>query len=103
MIADNRLNETLTWRRSVPRAAAQGLSVLYLDFSLETIGFEMGEIDLRIESLNANEEAATEPVEVLVEGSAVTKPGDLWLLGEPSRALRQRRRATRPRRSHGAR
>ncbi len=80
-IADNRLNETSTWDDRLLAQQLKDLSVLDLDFSLESTGFEMGEIDLRIESLNAPDEAETEPVETLVEGPAVSKTGDLWLLG----------------------
>ena len=56
MIADNRLNETSTWDDRLLAQQLKELSILDLDFSLETTGFDMGEIDLRIESLNVNEE-----------------------------------------------
>ena len=80
-IADNRLNETSTWDDKLLAQQLKDLSVLDLDFSLETTGFDMGEIDLRIESLNVSDEIATEPVETLVKGPAVSQAGDLWLLG----------------------
>jgi hypothetical protein len=41
----------------------------------------MGEIDLRIESLNARETSAIEPPIPDVSGPAVTRGGDLWLIG----------------------
>ena len=81
MIADNRLNENSTWDDRLLAQQLKDLSVLDLDFSLETTGFDMGEIDLRIESLNAIEDAASEPVERLPEGPPVSQAGDLWLLG----------------------
>ena len=81
MIADNRLNETSTWDDRLLAQQLKELSVLDLDFALETTGFDMGEIDLRIESLNAIEEAAAEPAERLPEGPPVSQAGDLWVMG----------------------
>lgn len=51
MIADNRLTEISAWDDQLLAEQLQQLSVLNLDFSLEATGFEMGEIDLRIEGL----------------------------------------------------
>jgi DNA modification methylase len=60
------------------------LSVQNLDFSLEAIGFEMGEIDFRIESLATaliDEEDPADTVPVIGADKPVSKLGDLWLLG----------------------
>ena len=60
------------------------LSLLGLDFSLELTGFEMGEIDLRIASLEDVPDQADNPADALPEFStqpAVSKIGDLWMLG----------------------
>ena len=51
MIADNRLSEIATWDDRLLAQQLKDLSLLGLDFSLELTGFEMGEIDLRIASL----------------------------------------------------
>jgi hypothetical protein len=51
MIADNRLTEIATWDDRLLAEQLQDLSLSGLDFSLDVIGFEMGEIDLRIASL----------------------------------------------------
>lgn len=79
-IAENRLVETGAWD---PRALGEifsELSDLKLDFSLEDTGFQMGEIDLFIDGLS---EAAPAEEEILPEpGPSVTRPGDLWVLGE---------------------
>src|SRR5207237_1829784 len=48
MIADNRLSEIATWDDRLLAQQLKDLSLLGLDFSLEILGFEMGEIDLRI-------------------------------------------------------
>src|ERR1700693_1264692 len=53
MLADNRLTENSVWDDRLLAEQFQALSVLDLDFSLEVTGFDMGEIDLRIEGLNS--------------------------------------------------
>jgi DNA modification methylase len=82
MIADNRLAENSTWDDRLLAEQLKGLSELELDFSLDVTGFEMGEIDLRIEGLVAEPEG-DDPADALPEpqsGSPVSRPGDLWLL-----------------------
>jgi 16S rRNA G966 N2-methylase RsmD len=84
MIADNRLTETSTWDDQLLAEQLKELSVLDLDFSLEATGFEMGEIDLRIEGLGDEADAADDPADVLPADTqlpSVSKAGDLWLLG----------------------
>jgi ParB-like chromosome segregation protein Spo0J len=56
MIADNRLTENSTWDDRLLAEQLQELAVMNLDFSLEVTGFEMGEIDLRIEGLTSSSE-----------------------------------------------
>jgi hypothetical protein len=88
MVADNRLTENSVWDDRLLAEQLKELSTLDLDFSLEATGFEMGEIDLRIEGLNAQPEG-DDPADALPEppaGPPVTCPGDLWLLG-PHRVL----------------
>lgn len=83
MIADNRLTETATWDDRLLAEQLLELSVLDLDFRLDATGFEMGEIDLRIESLSSSPEDRTDTAdEAVAPGPAVTVPGDLWLLGD---------------------
>ena len=84
MIADNRLTEIASWDDRLLAQQLKDLSLIGLDFSLEVTGFEMGEIDLRIASLEDISEPANDPADVLPEvspGRAVSKFGDLWLLG----------------------
>jgi hypothetical protein len=50
-IADNRLCEFSTWGDKLLAESLQDLTLLNLDFSLELTGFDMGEIDVRIEGL----------------------------------------------------
>jgi ParB-like nuclease family protein len=84
MIADNRLTEIATWDDQLLAQQLKGLSLLGLDFSLEVTGFEMGEIDLRIASLEETSAQGDDPADVLPESPAgvpVSKIGDLWFLG----------------------
>jgi hypothetical protein len=60
------------------------LSVLDLDFDLEATGFEMAEIDLRIERLSdaPPEDDPADHLPISSSAPTVTKPGDLWVLGD---------------------
>jgi ParB-like nuclease family protein len=84
MIADNRLTEIATWDDRLLATQLKELSVLGLDFSLEVTGFEMGEIDLRIASLEDFAGPEADPGDTLPEpvaGPPVCRIGDLWELG----------------------
>jgi DNA modification methylase/ParB-like chromosome segregation protein Spo0J len=82
-IADNRLTETSAWDERLLAEQLKELSELHLDFSLEVTGFEMGEIDLRIEGLKSVPEAAEDPADRLpLVGAQITQTGDQWLLRE---------------------
>src|SRR5205085_926819 len=52
MIADNRLTEIAAWDDQLLAQQLKELSLSGLDFNIEVTGFEMGEIDLRIASLD---------------------------------------------------
>jgi hypothetical protein len=61
------------------------LSLVGLDFSVDVIGFEMAEIDLRIASLEDVPDPADDPADAVPElpaRSPLSKRGDLWLLGQ---------------------
>ena len=85
MLADNRLAENSRWDERLLAETLRDLSMAELDFSLEATGFEMAEIDLRIEGLSAPAGDGPDPADALPAapgaGPAVTRPGDLWLLG----------------------
>jgi len=83
-IADNRLTEISTWDDQLLATQLKELSVHGLDFNIEVTGFEMGEIDLRIASLDQPPERDDDPADALptvTDGPAVSTLGDLWLLG----------------------
>jgi DNA modification methylase len=84
-IADNRLAELATWDDRLLGERLRELTAVDLDFSLDVIGFAMGEIDLKIEQISpvsgqANPDTADELPGVTGEPT-VTKPGDLWCAG----------------------
>jgi DNA modification methylase len=84
MIADNRLSEIATWDDRLLAEQLRDLSLSGLDFSLEVTGFEMGEIDLRITSLEDLPAQDADPADVLPEvaaGAPISKIGDPWRLG----------------------
>ncbi|WP_374379526.1 site-specific DNA-methyltransferase [Dongia sp.] len=81
MIADNRLAEIAEWDDHILATELRDLSLLDLEFDLDVIGFDMGEIDIRIGQLS-QVEPEPDPADALPEaGPAVSRPGDLWLLG----------------------
>ena len=80
-IADNRLTEVAAWDDRLLAEQLLKLTSVALDFDIETIGFDISEIDLRIESLSAITTSASEPAIPDVRGPAVTRVGELWLLG----------------------
>lgn len=81
-IADNRLTENASWNDQLLGEIFTELSIQDLDFSLEDTGFSMGEIDLRIEWLNAPDKA--NPADTLPDPlpQVVSQSGDLWFLGK---------------------
>jgi DNA modification methylase len=83
-IADNRLTEISEWDDRLLAEQLKELSVLGLDFNIEVTGFEMGEIDFRIASLEGLSEADDDPADALPDtpaGPRVCNLGDLWILG----------------------
>ncbi|MGA9851717.1 MAG: DNA methyltransferase [Gammaproteobacteria bacterium] len=82
VIADNKLTENAAWDERLLAQQFQELSSVDLNFHLEDTGFEMGEIDLLIEGLAPMTEGETDPADdIPASGSAVSIPGDLWMLG----------------------
>jgi DNA modification methylase len=83
MIADNRLAEIAIWDDRLLAEQLKELSLIGLDFNIEVIGFEMGEIDLRIASLDDLPEPddLADMVPAVPAGLPLSKIGDLWFLG----------------------
>ena len=85
MIADNRLSENSVWNDQLLAEQLQALSELELDFDLEVTGFDVGEIDLRVEGLRPDpddkEEDRADVLATVSAGPPISRPGDLLLLG----------------------
>lgn len=83
-IADNRLTEIATWDDHKLAEQFKTLAEITLDFSLESTGFEMGEIDVIMEGLTPALSKEKDPADELPEVDSefrVTEATDLWLLG----------------------
>ncbi len=80
-IADNRLSELAEWDNELLALELEDLRLA--DFDLGTLAFDEGEIDALIAGASATGEGNTDPDDVPeVEASAVSKLGDVWLLGK---------------------
>jgi DNA modification methylase len=80
-LADNRLAELAGWDDATLAAELKELSALDLSFDVEITGFDTGDIDRLISTVDA---AGADAVDVVPEPetTAVTRAGDLWLLGQ---------------------
>ena len=84
IIADNRLAEHASWDPELLGRELQFLAEADLEFDLSVIGFETAEIDLLIEGVapeDEDEDAEAIP-DVAAETQPVSRPGDLWLVGD---------------------
>jgi DNA modification methylase len=81
LLADNKLAERSSWDDAGLARQLKELSELALDFDFEAIGFELPEVDLRIQSLDPTDNADRADEFRNAVGPAVSLPGDLWLLG----------------------
>jgi DNA modification methylase len=81
-IADNRLTERSCWDEEVLGQNFKELSDMALDFDIQATGFELPEIDLRIQSLEDAPPQDADDSFAVSEGPAVSRKGDLFMLGE---------------------
>ena len=83
VIADNKLAENAGWDRELLAIELQGLIELDIDLDVTLTGFEMPEIDILIDGLDAEEdEDPADEVPAVAEGPPVTRPGDIWCIGK---------------------
>src|ERR1700730_7079871 len=82
MLADNKLTDRSSWDDTVLALHLKELSELALDFDIEAIGFELPEIDFRIQSLEITEDGDRADELNAAVGPPVAHIGDLWLVGE---------------------
>lgn len=82
VMADNKLAENAGWDEKLLGLELQYLSELDIDFDVSITGFELPEIDAFIDklSLDDQEDPADEAMELMPE-QAVTRPGDVWRIG----------------------
>ena len=82
VIADNRLAELAGWDREILANEFQGLLELDIELDLTITGFEMPEIDIMIGELATDEEDdLADEVPAIDDGPSVTRPGDIWCIG----------------------
>jgi DNA modification methylase len=82
MLADNKLTDRSTWDDGKLAVHLKELSELADDFDIEAIGFELPEMDFRIQSLDTPEVADDADQFEEAEGEGISIAGDLWLLDE---------------------
>jgi 16S rRNA G966 N2-methylase RsmD len=80
ILADNKMAEKAGWDREILAIELQSLAEL--GFELDFTGFEPAEIDLIIEELDGSDDKAEETTPAYSDGPAVTRRGDIWMLGE---------------------
>jgi ParB-like chromosome segregation protein Spo0J len=81
VIADNKIAENAGWDRALLALELQELAV-DLNFDVTVTGFETAEIDLLIQDLNQGTlDEADQLPEVDRAEPAVSRPGDLWRIG----------------------
>lgn len=81
IIADNKLAENAGWDIDILAFEVEYLTDI--GFDIETVGFETGEIDFLTDgAVDEDLDPADELVEPETDSPAITKPGDLWVLGD---------------------
>jgi DNA modification methylase len=86
VIADNRLAENAGWDRELLAIELQTLSELSCDIDITVTGFELPEIDVLIDdlSVSSTDQTSSDSLDTVPEagtGPAVTRSGDIWLIG----------------------
>jgi DNA modification methylase len=82
LIADNALTLNSAWDEQLLGEQLRVLSEMELDFDLEVTGFEIAEIDVLIDGVEAANEPDPDDRLPAIETSAVSASGDLWQLGK---------------------
>jgi DNA modification methylase len=80
VLADNRLAELGDWNREALKLELDELAGLELSFDLDITGFSFPEIDAI--RFGVGEESLDEAPAPAAKGEAVSRLGDLWILGE---------------------
>jgi len=81
MLADNRLTENSEWDPALLRTQLRELASIDVDFSLEVTGFDLPEIDLIVSDVLEGGGSDRDDAPLL-PAPAVSRVGDIWLLGD---------------------
>jgi hypothetical protein len=82
MLADNKLTDLSSWDDQKLAVQLKELSELSVNFEIEDTGFELAEIDFRIQSLEEVELIDRADDFQLSNGAPVSALGDVWQLGQ---------------------
>jgi hypothetical protein len=82
MLADNKLTDRSSWDDDLLAIHLKELAEIVLDFDIEATGFELPEIDFRIQSLDPSEDGDEADEFCVADGPAISLPGDLWHLDQ---------------------
>jgi len=83
VIADNKLAENAGWDKEILAIELEYLMTLEgTDFDVAVTGFEVPEIDLILDEFRGQSQPEDNFLPIDPGGKAVSKPGDLWLLGK---------------------
>jgi DNA methylase/ParB/Sulfiredoxin domain len=80
-LGDNKLSDRSVFDDAMVAAQLKELSELAVDFDIDAIGFELPELDVRIQSLDDPDATDRADEFNVATGPALSLPGDLWLLG----------------------
>ena len=81
VVADNRLAENACWDKSILAIELQHLLTVESNFEVTVTGFDIPEIDLILQEAHGTSDS-DDVFDINEADSAVTQPGDLWLLGK---------------------
>jgi DNA modification methylase len=81
-IADNRIGLNSSWDDEVLAATFKELDLTSIAFDPEITGFDTAEIDLMIDGAPSKRKADAADLVPALQSTAITRSGDLWLLGE---------------------
>src|ERR1700754_1662430 len=82
MLADNKLTDRSSWDDTALAVQLKELSELALTFDIEATGFELPEIDFRIQSLEAIDSIDGIDDFQIASGQPASVLGDVWQLGD---------------------
>jgi DNA modification methylase len=80
VIADNQLAAKAGWDKEILAKELQGL--MNLEFNIELTGFSLGEVDLIIGEADKLAGNGPEDQQPQLSNAVVSRPGDLWILGD---------------------